>query len=163
MDKKQYEVMSLIMAKGRKFLDEIFGLMKENGLLDKKYTAHFCIGNYETVDGIGDLIKSAELVLSCDHSDYDERRASEMEQWNEDEKGWRIVNDPICKSGFLPKDIDLSDLPSGIFRSNGQESNYPATGETAKDAGRSGNGSMWFRDDGGDPPMVCGSDLKEVE
>lgn len=159
MDKKQYEVMSLIMAKGRKFLDEIYGLMKENGLLDQKYTARFGIGNYEKVEGLGDWLRTAELVLSCDFSDYDERRASEMEQWNEDEKGWRILNDPICKSGFLPKDTDLSDLPSGVFGISEPESNYPAAGETATDAGRSGNGSLWFRDDGGDIPMVCRGDL----
>ena len=162
MDKKQYEVMSVIMAKGRKFLDEIYGLMKENGLLDQKYNARFSIGNYEKVEGLCcDWLRSAELVLACDFSDYEERRASEMEQWNEDEKGWRILNDPICKSGFLPKIIELSDLPFTDI--GGEEEVEPEDGETATDAGRSGNGSLWFRDDDGDIPMVCRGDLKEVE
>lgn len=159
MDKKQYEVMSLIMAKGRRFLDEIYGLMKENGLLDQKYTTRFGIGNYEKVDGLCDWIRSAELVLSSDFSDYEERRASEMEQWNDDEKGWRIINDPICKSGPLPKDIDLSDLPSGVFGISEPESNGPATGETAEAVAEPGNGSMWFSADDNDPPMVCRGDL----
>ena len=162
MDKKQYEAMSLIMAKGRKFLDEVYGLMKENGLFEQKYTARFCISDCSDVESInGEWLITAELCKAVGLSDFDERRATEMTQWNENEEGWRIMNDPICKSGPLQKDIDLSDLPSGVFGISEPESNGPATGETAEAVAESCNGSMWFSADDNDPPMVCRGDLND--
>lgn len=57
MDKKQYEVMSLIMTKGRKFLDEIFGLMKQNGLTDQAY--EFSL----SIDEMGEIRED----MKCDY------------------------------------------------------------------------------------------------
>lgn len=163
MDNQQYEVMSMIMEKGRKFLDEIFHMMQDHGLTDNGFELHMCIGDTHDIKGtLGcDYLLSVELSKDCRYVSREEYGTSKMDQWNKDGKGWVIMDDPCRESGTVPEDKDLSDLPFTDI--GGEETDDPATGETATDTGRSGNGSMWFRDDGGDPPMVCGSDLKEVE
>ena len=80
-----------------------------------------------------------------------------MSQWHKDEEGWVIMSDPCRKIGTVPEDKDLSDLPFTDI--GGEETGCTETGEIATDAGRSGNGSLWFRYDDGDIPMVCRGDL----
>ena len=154
MDKKQYEAMNLIMAKGRKFLDEIFGLMKENGLLDENYEARFMIDNCKKIDIGCEYLSCVELIKNVHHAESEERWSSRTEQWNKDGKGWKYQHDPHGETGSVPEDDDLSGNP---FEK--PESNYPATGETAEAVVESGNGSMWFSADDNDPPMVCRGDL----
>lgn len=163
MDKQQYEVMSLIMAKGRKFLDEVFHMMQDHGLTDKGIELHMCIDEtHDIKDNLGcDYLLSVELSRDCRYVSREEYGTSKMAQWNKDGKGWVIMDDPCRKIGTVPKDKDLSDLPFTDI--GGEETDDPATGETAEADVESGNGSLWFHDDDGDIPMVCGSDLKEVE
>ena len=163
MDKQQYDAMSMIMEKSRKFLDEVFHMMQDHGLADNGFELHMCIDETHDIKNVleCDHLLSVELSKDCRYVSKDEYRTSNMDQWNKDGKGWVIMYDPCRKSGTVPEDNDLSDLPFTDI--GGEETDDPATGETAKDAGRSGNGSLWFRDDDGDIPMVCRGDLKEVE
>ena len=154
MDKKQYEVMSLIMAKGRRFLDEIYKLMSDNGLLDENYEARFMIDNCKKVDIGCEYLSCVEVIKNVHHSESEERWSSRTEQWNKDGKGWKYQHDPLGKTGYVPEDDDLSGDPFGK-----PESNDPATGETAEADVESGNCSMWFSADDNDPPMVCRGDL----
>lgn len=157
MDQKQYEVMSLIMAKGRKFLDEIYKLMSDNGLLDGNYEARFMIDNCKKVDIGCEYLSYVEVIKNIHHSESEERWSSRTEQWNKDGKGWVFWNDPLGKNGpvpendGIPQDTDLCGTESG---------GYPA-GEAPEQNAPSGNGSLWFHDDDGDPPMVCGGDLND--
>lgn len=157
MDQKQYEVMSLIMAKGRKFLDEIYKLMSETGLLDGKFDVQFQIKNYEAIDIGCDYLLSIELEKS---HDFDEDRTEywkRLEQWNKDGKGWVFCNDPLGKNGSVPED---DGIPQDTDLCGAESGTYPA-GETPEQNAPSGNGSLWFHDDDGDPPMVCGGDLND--
>ncbi len=159
MDKLQYDTMSMIMEKGRKFLDEIFHMMQDHGLTEQGYEVELRI---DETGGIKDSLKCNYLLSVDINKDIrsvsrDEYHRTAMGQWNKDGKGWVIMHDPRREIGTVPEDKDLSDLPFTDI--GGQETDDPATGETAKDAGRSGNGSLWFRDDDGDIPMVCRGDL----
>lgn len=163
MDKQQYDAMSMIMEKGRKFLDEVFHMMQDHGLTDQGYEMELRI---DETGGIKESLKcdyllSVQLGKDSRSVSIEEYRATTMDQWNKDGKGWVIMYDPCRQSGIVPEDKDLSDLPFTDI--GGEETDCPATGETATDAGGSGNVSLWFRDDDGDPPMVCRGDLKEVE
>lgn len=156
MDKKQYEVMNLIMAKGRKFLDEIYKLMSDNGLLDENYEARFMIDNCKKIDLGCEYLSCVEVIKSFHHSESKERWSSRTEQWNKDGKGWKYQHDPLGETGSVPEDDDLSGNP---FEK--PESNDPSTGETAEADAESGNCSMWFSADDNDPPMVCRGDLND--
>ena len=157
MDQKQYEVMSMIMEKGRKFLDEIYKLMSDNGLLDENYEARFMIDNCKKIDLGCEYLSCVEVIKNFHHSESEERWSSRTEHWNKDGKGWVIMHDPLGKTGSVPEDDCLSGLPFTDI--GGKETDDPATGETAEADVESGNGSLWFHDDGGDPPMVCRGDL----
>ena len=159
MDKKQYEVMSMIMEKGRKFLDEIFHMMQDHGLTDNGFELHMCIDEtHDIKDNLGcDYLLSVELSKDCRYVSREEYRTSKMDQWNKDGKGWVIMHDPCRESGTVPEDKDLSDLPFTDI--GGEETDDPAAGETAEENVGFGNCSLWFHDDGGDPPMVCRGDL----
>ena len=163
MDKQQYDAMSMIMEKGRKFLDEIFHMMQDHGLTDNGFELHMGIDEtHDIKDTLGcDHLLSVELSKDCRYVSREEYNTSKMCQWNKDEKGWVITDDPFRQIGTVPEDKDLSDLPFTDI--GGEETDDPATGETAEADVESGNGSLWFRDDDGDPPMVCRGDLKEVE
>ena len=159
MDNKQYEVMSLIMAKGRKFLDEIYKIMSDNGLLDEKYCVEFEIVNREDrdFDFKCDYLSTIEMRVDYAHDDTKATWERRMEQWSRDGKGWVIMNDPICESGAIPDD---DGIPKGSYISGAESGVYPAT-EASEQNAPSGNGSMWFHDDDGDPPMVCGGNLND--
>jgi len=155
MDQKQYEVMSLIMAKGRKFLDEIYKLMSDSGLLDEKYEVHFEISNTEKV-GIGcDYLKEIELIRNYHFEDGSSRMNNSLSHWDKDGKGWVFWNDPLGKNGPVPDD---DGIPQDTDLCGAESGTYPA-GETPEQNAPSGNGSLWFHDDDGDPPMVCRGDL----
>ena len=155
MDQKQYEVMSLIMAKGRKFLDEIYKIMFDNGLLDEKYCIDLEIVNRECQPIDCDYLSAIELRVSFDHDDSATTWNRRMEQWNKDGKGWTIINDPIREMLTVPEYDDSETGSDG----NGEESGVIPEGKTEEPAAASGNDSLWFHDDGGDPPMVRRGDL----
>lgn len=157
MDQKQYEVMSLIMAKGRKFLDEIYKIMSDNGLLDEKYCVDFEIVNRECQPIDCDYLSAIELKVSFDHDDSAMTWNRRMEQWNKDGKGWTIINDPIREMLTVPEDDDSETGSDG----NGEESGVHPEGETAEQNAPSWNDSLWFHDDDGGPPMVCGGNLND--
>ena len=155
MDKKQYDAMSMIMAKGRKFLDEIYKLMSESGLIDGKFDVEFQIKNYESIDIGCDYLLSIELEKSLLFDEDDTEYWKRLEQWNKDGKGWEFWNDPLGKSGPVPED---DGVPQG-FDLNGAESGVYPAGEASESNAPLNNGVMWFHDDDGDPPMVCRGDL----
>ena len=155
MDQKQYEVMSLIMAKGRKFLDEIYKMMSETGLLDQKYEVELEIKNYESIDIGCKYLLSVEVMKARQFDETDDAYSKRLEQWNKDGKGWEFWNDPLGKSGPVPED---DGIPQG-FDLNGAESGVYPAGEASESNAPLNNGVMWFHDDGGDPPMVCRGDL----
>ena len=157
MDKKQYEVMNLIMTKGRKFLDEIYQLMSDNGLLDEKYCIDLEIVNRELQQIDCDYLSSIELRKSFDHDDSSATWNRRMEQWNKDGKGWTIINDPIREMLTVPEDDDSETGSDG----SGEESGIPSERKPEGQNAPSDNGSMWFHDDDGDPPMVCRGDLND--
>lgn len=159
MDKKQYEVMNMIMTKGRKFLDEIYQLMSNNGLLDEKYCVDFEIVNREDreFDFKCDYLSTIEMRVDYVHDDTKTTWERRMEQWSRDGKGWVIMNDPICESGIVPEDYDSETGSDG----SGEESGIHSEGNPEGQNAPSDNGSMWFHDDDGDPPMVCRGDLND--
>lgn len=157
MDQKQYEVMSLIMANGRKFLDEIYKLMSDNGLLDENYEARFMIDNCKKIDLGCEYLSCVEVIKNVRHSESEERWSLRTEQWNKDGKGWVFCNDPLGKSGHVPEN---DGMPQRSVISATQDIIYTA-GEAPEQDAPSGNGSLWFHDDDGDPPMVCGGDLND--
>ena len=153
MDKQQYDAMSMIMEKGRKFLDEIFHMMKDHGLTDQGFEMRLY------VDETHDIKKSlkCDYLLSIDLGkdtrfvSDEEFYKSYMSQWNKDGKGWVVMNDPCGKRGTVPEDKDLSDLPFtdiGGEKDDGSEAGETATGSTA-------SGDMWFSTADDDPPMDC--------
>ena len=157
MDQKQYEVMSLIMAKGRRFLDEIYKLMSDNGLLDENYEARFMIDNCKKIDLGCEYLSCVEVIKNFRHSESKERWSSRTEQWNKDGKGWKYQHDPLGKTGSIPED---DGIPQDADLCGAESGTYP-TGEASEQNAPSGNGSLWFHDDDGDPPMVCRGDLND--
>ena len=149
MDKQQYETMSMVMEKGRKFLDEIFHMMKDHGLIDHGYDLRLDICDHGIIDC--DLLLSVELYKFKALFNSKEFHATYMCQLNKDGKGWVITDDPCGKIGTVPEDKDLSDLPFtdiGGEKDDGSEAGETATGSTA-------SGDMWFSTADDDPPMDC--------
>ena len=157
MDQKQYEVMSLIMAKGRKFLDEIYKIMSDNGLLDEKYEVRFEVSNTEKI-GIGcDYLKEVEIMKNYRFEDGLTRAKNRLSHWDKDGKGWVVWNDPCGESGTvpeddgIPQDTDLCGTESGVCE----------TGEAPEQNAPYCNGYLWLHNDDYDPPMVCGGNLND--
>ena len=160
MDQKQYEVMTKIMEMSREFADKMFILMSIAGLFDQKYQLKVEIGNH-THNPDAHWMESAELdrkftdFYQNEGDDASEYYATRMLQVKRTRKGWVIYGDPKGKSGFIPEN---DGIPDG-YDLNGAESGVYPAGETAEQNAPSGNDSLWFHDDDGDPPMVCRGDL----
>ena len=157
MDQKQYEAMKIIAAKGRKFLDEIYQLMSDSGLLDEKYGASFSISNMECVDIDCSILSDIEVIQNYHFNKSMKRWTDRLSQWNKDGKGWVIYNDPCGESGTVPE-YDDSKTGSDI---SGTKSGVHPEGKAEEPVATSDNGNMWFHDDDGDPPMVCRGDLND--
>ena len=162
MDQKQYEVMTQIMKESRNFANRMFILMSKYGLFDQKYQLSLEVGNHTHNPGTG---WESSIELAKDIRDFykepgDDTRGyywTRMLHVRKEKEGWEIYSDPQFKIGTiqeddaLPQDTDLCGAESGV---------YPA-GETAEQNAPSGNDSLWFHDDDGDPPMVCRGDLND--
>jgi len=158
MDKQQYENMQKVMAISRIFCDRMRKFMDECGLLEQGFQFEIDIHNALYGDGEDGLFHaSVELCKSISKVDIDEYHATRFDQWKYEKRGWMVHDDPLAKAATLPEDTDVSDLPFGIYDKGTQD----RTGETATDACGSGDIVLWFRDDGGDPPMVCRGDLND--
>ena len=158
MDKQQYENMQKVMAISRIFCDRMRKFMDDCGLLEQGFQFEIDIHNALYGDGEdGFFHASVELCKSISKVDIDEYHATRFDQWKYEKRGWMVQNDPLAKATTLPDDTDVSDLPFGIYDKGTQD----RTGETATDAFGSGDIVLWFRDDDGDPPMVCRGDLND--
>lgn len=158
MDKQQYENMQKVMAISRIFCDRMRKFMDDCGLLEQGFQFEIDIHNAKYGDDDdGNFLASVELSKSITKVDIDEYHATKFNQWKYEKRGWMVHDDPLAKAATLPDDTDVSDLPFGIYDKGTQD----RTGETATDAFGSGDIVLWFRDDGGDPPMVCRGDLND--
>lgn len=158
MDKQQYENMQKIMTISRKFCDRMRKFMDECGLLEQGFQFEIDIHNAKYGnDDDGIFLASVELEKCISKVDIDEYHATKFDQWKYEKKGWMVHDDPLAKATTVPEDTDVSDIPFGIYDKGTQD----RTGEAATDACGSGDIVLWFRDDDGDPPMVCRGDLND--
>ena len=161
MDQKQYDAKELLAEKCRKFLDEVYRFMEQNGLLSDQHDVTLSIRNYETLETLEcKYLKDVIIEKSYNVFGMDFQK-EKMEYWDKDGKGWVIMSDPHGKSGIISKhefEIDYSEIESELRE---MESRECPEGKTEEPTTPSGNDSLWFHDDDGDPPMVCRGDLND--
>lgn len=104
MTDKQYADMTTIMQFGRIFAEQIKKCMEHTGLMDQRFSFDLRVSP-NPPDVEGDNYCKVSLDKSISEVGKYQWKKSAMEQWKDDNNGWRIGNDPKAEEGSIPATV----------------------------------------------------------